>query len=201
MISLSRKLLILFYLSACSTINTGYFDIFYENFKSDNLGSTAELKASIPYSFIRVNYGKREAIFVLQRIDENGIEYWVGASQEVIVTFKGLILSTKGLDSDYSIYEKDWLLSSANHLKQSYINNIYLRNPDLKFAESSNQLLHKGSTKNCSIYVSYEKVIRGIGFREKDFYCFGSDSNIMLTEQYLFPLTRSPIKIEFHYQY
>jgi len=201
MISLIKIIILFLCLSSCSIINTGYFGIFYENFKSDDLGSLEDLKAAIPYSFIKVSQGKRKATFVLSHIDKNDIEYWIGASQEQLVIVNGAIIKTLGLESDFQVYKKDWNKISKRHLKDNYSSSISFKNPDLRVAELTNSFTDGTATKGCAKSVLNLKEIRSIGFKKEDTYCLDTSGIVISTKQHVFPLSKDPLEIEFHYQY
>lgn len=198
---LTKIFLTITLLFSCSSINNGYFSLFYENWKSDDLGTDEYLKNTIPYSFIRVNVGKRQAIFVLSKIDDKGYEYWIGASMEKIVTLNGLIYQTHGLDSNFFIQKNDWNLVSQNHLKFNHVSLISINNPDLNSVQMNQIYLRDETSETCFKKIVYERTIKIIGFSKEDYYCQDEDGQLIESYQHLFPLERNPIHIKFHYQY
>ena len=122
------------------------------------------------------------------------------------MTYKGLIIGTKGLDSNYEVIE-----SSFESMKSFPVESLSIRynltNPDLygDFAEYS--LLRKKRV-NFNHYQEdikatqfiYERRSAAIGWQSKDMYVFLDNGLPILTEQTLSPLQRS-IRISFHYKY
>ena len=55
------------------------------------------------FSFIRLSQGRNQAVYVLSNC-EDGVETWTGATGEEIITYLGLILSSKNLDRNIKIH-------------------------------------------------------------------------------------------------
>ena len=203
---LIRNTAILILVTGCNSFTVDSNLINFINFFKFERSLLEENFSKINSSFIAIEQGNNEAIFILTKIDNKEIYHWEGANEQSIMTFKGLIIGTKGLDSNYEVIE-----SSLESMKSFPVESLSIRynltNPDLygDFAEYS--LLRKKRV-NFNHYQEdikatqfiYERRSAAIGWQSKDMYVFLDNGLPILTEQTLSPLQRS-IRISFHYKY
>jgi len=71
----------------------------------------------------------------------------------------------------------------------------------LRVAELTNSFTDGTATKGCAKSVLNLKEIRSIGFKKEDTYCLDTSGIVISTKQHVFPLSKDPLEIEFHYQY
>ena len=81
------------FLCSCSTIDLGYIEVFQESFRKNEINDLESFYDS-NFSFIRLSQGRNQAVYVLSNY-EDGVETWTGATGEEVITYLGLILSSK----------------------------------------------------------------------------------------------------------
>lgn len=199
MTSYIRLSLLIIFLSSCSTIKleTVYFDLYRDLFFS---GPEVDLlETNTEYSYVKITYGKFEAIYILSEIDEYGIELWVGSDRSRIWTYKGLILRTNGLENDFQMENiVDSVLT--HHPRHTYNNLISLMNPRLLFSETETSFINESMSKNCHKLVSYQRRFHNLGISQDLDFCFDVNANIISSTQFLDPVGKK-YTMNFHYQY
>ena len=185
-----------FILFGCASIDLGYIRVFQENFNKNLIEDLKPFYDS-GFSFIKAKKENNEAIFILRNY-ENGYEYWVGADNEIIVTYSGLIVETSGLDHDIFLHDKKKI--DTNILKNSFESYVSLTNPDAKYLIASFQKLSDAEDiENCEVQNTYRTTINSIGFNDRLIICQYSDGTIQRSIQRINPLD-SLIEINFYYQ-
>jgi len=188
--------LAIFFPQACQ-IELGYIDLFREALKGNEIIVDNKLKESIPASFLKASKGKYDAIYVLSS-SVNTFDTWIGADGSKIITFRGIIIKTIGLEHDIDILNKDNVTSRFGY--SSFRLLVNLSNPELKFADTQFHyypILEEGN--NCEREFEYEREIELINFKSKDWYCY-NDNKIYLSRQKLNPFDNE-MTLEFHYKY
>lgn len=189
-----------FLLFSCSVVDLGYIDLFRESFKNneiDDLDSFIETN----YSFIRITKAKNQAVFILSTY-EDGIETWVGASGEKIVTYKGLIIRTSGLDSNSDLYFPDRLRDHV--FKSDFYSYLSFDHPKASYLEARFQMNHglfKDYRINCNSNIKVISLeIRSIKYFEDLEFCF-DESGILIESLQRFNQFDDALKIEYFYKY
>lgn len=186
--------------SSCVTIDYGYFRYFKEGFFSNNQINVLDVKKNTPYSFIKAQYGKNQAILVLSKIDENNVYHWVGENNyELIKTFNGLIIETSGFSfGNLSLYKPDLVKLFSNFPIKDFEIHTNIDNPKLVHAHTTYRAIFFQDNE-CKKVV-YLKLIDSINFKNNDEFCFNKNGLVANTNQ-KFSNLHEEIHIEFHYQY
>lgn len=181
--------------TSCS-IDLGYIQLFREAILENRIEVSDDFKAQIPASFIKASKGKNDAILVLSN-SVNGIDTWIGANQERIVTFKGLILETSNLEFNINFYNFDEI--EEFYLKNNFITTASLSKPEYKYAEISFNFKDVSFSDSCSKLYFIERVIEFINFKSNDQVCF-SENYAQWSRQKINPFDEY-IFIEYHYKF
>lgn len=203
MTSMIRLAIASMLLYSCSSFNSsidyGYFRLFYEGFRSNEIIVTDEVINSIPYSFVRIKQASREAIFVLSSID-NELQTWVGPNNEKIFTFKGLIIETNGLNKDVAFNRSNLLEIYRNFPNGNFVSPISFFNPNLINTTTSFEIISK-KDKNCpDRYIEYKRTISVLKSENQFKFCFDEKGNINWTKQRVHELDKEML-LEFYYKY
>lgn len=162
--------------------------------------SSNEIQQS-DFSYISLNYNGNDFIYVLSKIDEHGVETWIGPYYETIKTFKGLIIFTDGFENDIFLDKQ----SQENIIKffptSSFNYKISLKNPLLLNELVEYELVaEKTEQEKCSYLIYYRRIISSIKSKSSDYFCF--DSNGMVSESILkIDPRKSKLKLKFNYIY
>ncbi|MDC1525596.1 YjbF family lipoprotein [Gammaproteobacteria bacterium] len=193
-------IVLLILLTACSSIDLGYFQDARNAFKRNEIIVTDTFKENLVYSFIKVSNKKNDAIFVLSNISEDGVYEWIGSNFESIKTKEGLIVNTKGLESDIKFFSTNFSLFNST-VVQTQVN---LSNPDLTYTDITLELkksMAKDSHLNAAskiITLEYRRIFPNIGMSSKDIYIY-KNGRIFSSKQRINPL-KEPIEIFFYFQ-
>ena len=203
MTSMIRLAIASMLLSSCSNFNSsidyGYFRLFYEGFRSNEIIVTDEVISSIPYSFVRIKQASREAIFVLSSID-NELQTWIGPNNEKIFTFKGLIIETNGLNKDVAFNRSYLPEIYRNFPNGNFVTPISFFNPNLINTTTNFEIFSK-EDKNCpDRYVEYKRTIPVLKSKNQFKFCFDERGNINWTKQRVHELDKEMF-LEFYYKY
>lgn len=175
MISMIKKVLIISFVvmtSSCTSIDLGYVDLVRDRFKK-NLINDQDAFNSTKYSFIRATKGGNQAIFILSNYDK-GIETWVGAGQETIVTYKGFILSTTKLEKNIKYHNLIKPLSSIASEKFSSF--LSLKDPRADYLMADFQILNDEVSPNfdqkCNGELNaYSRSINALRYKDLIYVC------------------------------
>jgi hypothetical protein len=152
------------------------------------------------YSFIKVSNSKTDAVFVLSNIDQFGVYEWIGSNYESIKTKDGLIIETKGLQSDIKFYSYDISILGQALIFSSQID---LYDPDLIFADitlrKNSSTTYKNSKGNEMNVFQYTRIVPEIGWKAKESYTF-KDGVIYKSIQQINPML-DPLEINFYFKY
>lgn len=184
--------LLVLLLTSCVNLDMGYIEIFKEAIKKDPI--LLPKTNSLEYSFIKISYRDREAIFILSKLD-SGYERWVGSNGEVIITKDGFITRTHGFSNDISMDLT--LITPLNAGK--FIGNISFTNP-LMVHSALRMQVSNSSNISCNNQLDITKEIIQLGIKLKDQICYAKNGYPRRSIQYLFP-NDSPFKIEYHYKF
>lgn len=190
-------LVLLVFFQSCS-IDLGYIQLLREATAQNRIEITDELSKSIDASFIKVSKGRNDAIFVLSN-SVNHLDTWVGSNFEKVITYKGLVVKTLGLEYDIAFNTLDY---QNNLFISNFLSTISFSNPEYKFAEATFILNEKdliNTNSDCDREIIYTKEISHIGFSFDDWFCF-KDNRISRTIQRISPFD-DEIIIEFHYKF
>lgn len=209
------KLLIIFLLSNCSSmpnIDYGYFQNINDYIFRENIKITQEVYQKAEYSFIKVYYKRNEATFVLSSIDDRtNIFTWVGANNEKIMTWNGLIVEAEGFEFDLKIINQD-IFNTHNHEINQAFKNIF---PKLRFKEPYLEYLDVeitpifNNTKTIyfkdadmsidALEIILIKVSNPIGWKANEKIYFDDFMRAVYTEQQVHP-HYPKLKVEFYYK-
>ena len=89
-----KKIFLLLCLSGCA-VDLAYIEVFREGLKKNQINDLQPF-LDTNLSFVKATKGKNQAIFILSDYNE-GVEIWVGADNERISTYKGVITRTSKL--------------------------------------------------------------------------------------------------------
>jgi len=197
---IKRYLFIFILCTSCASIDYSYFKDFKNLYSKNKILVDDSFVDKQDYSFIKVSNKKNDAIFILSNIDQFGVHKWIGSNYETIKTIDGLIIETKGLQSDIKFYSYDVSVLEETSSFESYID---LYNPDLIF---SNILLKRNSitsyknNKGNKIDVfQYTRIVPEIGWKAQDSYTF-EDGLIVKSIQQINPML-DPLEINFYFKY
>ena len=186
------KIFMLVVLTGCSQINYSYFT-YASNFISGNkIEIDKNYIDSMPYSFIKVSYGRaNQAVFVLSAID-NGVYKWIGSNFEEIHTFNGIIIKTVGINPAIELTFADDI--PENLFNDSIINfKLSIDEPKLIYNDIS---LVKDQSLESTLY--FKRISKSLGWKSKDKYVY-KNNKISYSEQKISPL-KPKVKIEFFYK-
>ena len=142
-----KKVLVLSFavmISSCTSIDLGYIDLVRDRVKKNTINDQDAL-SSTKYSFIRATKDGNQAIFILSNYDK-GLETWVGAGQETIVTYKGFILSTTKLEKNIKYHNLIKPLTSITSEKFSSF--LSLKDPRADYLIAEFQMLSDPARSN-----------------------------------------------------
>ena len=125
-----KKIFLLLCLSGCA-VDLAYIEVFREGLKKNQINDLQPF-LDTNLSFVKATKGKNQAIFILSDYNE-GVEIWVGADNERISTYKGVITRTSKLDHDMTVHNIEalqknifqdniQLLASLSNPSVSYLN-------------------------------------------------------------------------------
>ena len=129
---IKRYLFISIFFTSCASIDYSYFKDLKNYYSKNKILVDQSFIDKQDYSFIKVSNSKNDAVFILSNIDQFGVYEWIGSNYESIKTKDGLIIETKGLQSDIKFYSYD---ISILEKALSFHSQIDLYNPDLIFAD------------------------------------------------------------------
>jgi hypothetical protein len=190
-------------LSSCASVDYSYFSDFKRLLARNTIAVSDSYISNMKYSFIKVSHARNEAIFVLSDVSSTGIHTWIGANYEVIKTKHGLIVETRGLDSDIKFYSSGFNDMTELSNYSSYIN---LYNPDLVYekiifnTKDINTTQPNKSDLDLKVHVvELERQVLNIGWASKDTY-FYKNGIIIKSIQKTNPL-RDHFTINFYYKF
>ena len=149
-------ILINFFLLGCA-IDLGYIQVVREGITGSKIEDLDPFYDT-GYSFIRATQGRHQAIFILAYYND-GLETWVGENNELIQTYKGLIIRTSSLNNDIELH--DFSLLKESLLKKTFASYISFTNPNADYLIAEHALIEKDQhSDTCpgTIYV-YNRLI------------------------------------------
>jgi len=185
------------FLCSCSTIDLGYVEVFQESFSKNEIKDLKSFYDS-KFSFIRLSQGRNQAVYVLSNYEDN-VETWTGATGEEIITYLGLILSSKNLDRNIKMHN---INNIPKNLNGSFSSLLSFDNPEALYLDSSfNDMnyLKGANNKRCDgEFKIISRAIHSIRYEDEIFICY--QNNITkFSIQKINPFDKE-IKIEFFYQ-
>lgn len=197
---IKRYLFIFIFFNSCSSMNYSYFADLKNYYSKNKILVDQSFIDKQEYSFIKVSNKKNDAVFILFNIDQFGVHEWIGSNYESIKTKDGLIIETKGLQSDIKFYSYD---ISILEKTLSFHSQIDLYNPDLIFADitlrRNSKTTYKNSQGNEMNVFQYSRVVPEIGWKAKESYTF-KDGVIYKSIQQINPMLE-PLEISFYFKY
>lgn len=188
-------LLFLSLLGGCA-FDAEYIQVVRESIKSNTIDNLDPFYKT-NFSFVRATKGRNQAIFIL-RDYSNGIETWVGAENEEIITYKGLIIKTNQLEYDIDIHNVE--LIKEKFLVTDFTSYISITNPNASYLNAEFSLLNHKSKKCSGILHRYSIKISDINFLDDIFVCKNQKGEIVYSTQKVNPFD-DPINLEFFYRY
>ena len=188
-------ILINFFLLGCA-IDLGYIQVVREGITGSKIEDLDPFYDT-GYSFIRATQGRHQAVFILAYYND-GLETWIGANNEVIQTYKGLIIRTSSLDNDIELH--DFSLLKESLLKKTFASYITLTNPNADYLLSEHTLIEKDQySDTCpgTIYV-YNRLILALKNNSRLEICT-REERVIYSSQQINPFDEF-IEIEFYYQ-
>jgi len=197
---IKRYLFISILCTSCASIDYTYFKDLKDYYSKNSILVDQSFIDKQDYSFIKVSNKKNDAIFILSNIDQFGVHKWIGSNYETIKTKDGLIIETKGLQSDIKFYSYD---ISVLEKTSSFDSQIDLYNPDLVFANITlrrdSKTTYRNSKGNEMSVFQYTRIVPEIGWRAKESYKF-KDGVIYKSIQPINPML-DPLEINFYFKY
>ncbi|MDB2356834.1 YjbF family lipoprotein [Gammaproteobacteria bacterium] len=197
---IKRYLFISIFFTSCASIDYSYFNDLRNYYSKNKILIDESFIDKKDYSFIKVSNSKNDAVFILSNIDQFGVYEWIGSNYESIKTKDGLIIETRGLQSDIKFYSYD-ISILENEL--SINSKIDLYNPDLIFSHiilrkhsSTSYFDNNGNEINV---FQYTRSVPEIGWKAKESYKF-KDGVIYESIQEINPHLE-PLEIKFYFKY
>ncbi|MDA8613470.1 YjbF family lipoprotein [Gammaproteobacteria bacterium] len=197
---IKRYLFISIFFTSCASINYSYFNDLRNYYSKNKILIDQSFIDKQDYSFIKVSNSKNDAVFILSNINQFGVYEWIGSNYESIKTKDGLIIETKGLQSDIKFYSYD---ISILEKELSFNSHIDLYSPDLIFSKivltrnSSTTFLD--NNRNEIHILEYTRNVPEIGWKAKESYIF-KDGVIYKSIQQINPML-DPLEIHFYFKY
>lgn len=192
---------IVFFMTSCSAIDLGYVRLYQEALADKSIQVDQNFIDSVDYSFMHVKQGDAEAIFILSDSSEN-VNTWIGSNYEKIVTYKGLIVMTSGLEQDFKFVRSNLKHIKENHLINDFESIISLTNPDLSYWDAQFNLVNIENNrigfKNCSRTISYSRKLKELSRVSYDIYCLDENDTVISAQQKINPLS-TKLEISFYY--
>lgn len=182
-------------LISCSSIDYGYLTLFKEINASNRIEDISTFKDG-DYSFIRASQGKNQAIMILSEY-RSGIETWVGADNERLITYNGLIIATSGLNQNFIIHNFESIKNLQ--LRNDFNAYVSFSNPDAKFINAKFSLI-KNSSQNCKNQYNYNINFFDIARNDIVIICLDDRNRPIHSSQLINPLGKR-INIEYFYKY
>ena len=197
---IKRYLFISIFCTSCASIDYSYFNDLKNYYAKNEILIDESFISKQDYSFIKVSKKKNDAVFVLSNIDQFGVYEWIGSNYESIRTKDGLIIETKGLQSDIKFYSYDISISEK---ASNFNSQVDLYNPDLIFANitlrRNSSTTYKNSKGNEMNVFEYTRIVPEIGWKAKDSYTL-KDGVIYKSIQQINPML-DPLEINFYFKY
>ena len=197
---IKRYLFIFIFFNSCSSIDYSYFEDLKNYYSKNKILVDQSFIDKQDYSFIKVSNSKNDAVFILSNVDQFGVYEWIGSNYESIKTKDGLIIETKGLQSDIKFYSYE---ISILEKALSFHSQIDLYNPDLIFADiairRNSFTTFKNSNGNEMNVFQYTRTVPEIGWKAKESYTF-KDGVIYESVQQINPML-DPLEISFYFKY
>ena len=197
---IKRYLFISIFFTSCASIDYSYFNDLRNYYSKNKILIDGSFIDKQDYSFIKVSNSKNDAVFILSNIDQFGVYEWIGSNYESIKTKDGLIIETKGLQSDIKFYFYD---ISILEKTLSFDSQIDLYNPDLIFADitlrRNSSTTYKNRKGNEMKVFQYTRTVPEIGWKAKESYIF-KDGVIYKSIQQINPRLE-PLEINFYFKY
>ena len=197
---IKRYLFISIFCTSCASIDYSYFNDLKNYYAKNEILIDESFISKQDYSFIKVSNSKNDAVFVLSNIDQFGVYEWIGSNYESIRTKDGLIIETKGLQSDIKFYSYDISISEK---ASNFNSQVDLYNPDLIFANitlrRNSSTTYKNSKGNEMNVFEYTRIVPEIGWKAKESYTL-KDGVIYKSIQQINPML-DPLEINFYFTY
>lgn len=188
-------ILIVPFLSSCSSFDLGYFAILREAMSNSKISNLENLDSK-NISYLKASLGRNQATFVLSDYS-NGLETWIGSNGQKILTIQGLVVKTQGLQSNINYYEIKKI--AEIFLKGAFVTSVDFSSPELIYTSLALELTEVLITKDCDKLYIYKKVYKDFPYSNKEFFCF-KNGKPKYSIQKLTPLEKE-LKLEFFYKY
>lgn len=201
----SAALVCSIFLSTCSVAPTvkldlGYVTLFREGLSPNNIEVDTAFENQLVSSFIKITQGKNQAIFVL-RSSIAGVEKWIGSNSESIITFKGLIIETSGLNQNFKLNHQQLDQVYLNHLGADYEVAASITNPLLPSTSLDFNISKIASGAGaCFEEIKYQRLFKALNASFTDKFCLNKLKKVIRSVQQLSPLEKE-IVIDFYYKY
>ena len=183
------------FLASC---NSYYFPLLIEtpqkiinSFKTYSLSE--EYIQNQQYSFLTIALGQQNATFVLSSI-ENNIYTWVGRDNITFKTFRGIIISSVGLEHNFKLNNP---IESIEQILKNNTGNLSFNFDNPRLYELQVSLITSKQSKE-KIELSFSS--DDINWDPKIFIEYGSKGLPIKTIQSLHPFLKSA-KLNFYYKY
>ena len=182
------RLILILLLTGCVNVDYSYFGYLKNSLERERIEINQEVIDASSYSFIKVNFMRREATFILSSIDKNNVMRWIGTNGEVIQTLDGIIVSIGGFGPSFEILN---VMDLGLLVKENTSYKVNFYNPQL-FNVEVKTYISNNSTKD---FIEVNKSIDFLSWSKKDKYYF-SEGTLTKTKQFVSPLY-GPISIDF----
>ena len=192
-----KKIFLLLLLSGCA-VDLAYIEVFREGLKKNEINDLQPF-LDTNLSFVKAIKGKNQAIFILSDYNE-GVEIWVGADNERITTYKGVIIRTSKLDHDIKVHNIEAL--QKNIFQDNIQLLVSLSNPSVSYLNlelALDKIITDDPDCNGKKY-KYDMSISTIDFNSELLICISDAGEILSTYQRLNPFDEY-IYLEYYYQY
>jgi hypothetical protein len=196
MTNLKLLLPVIFILNSCSTLDTSYFGYLKNYIQGNSIVISNESMLNIKYSFIKISFGRSDAVLVLSSINEDEVFTWIGSNFEVVKTFKGIIVYSNipnilfdlpSFNIDFSFKQKYF----------SFFANLY--EPDLEHQIVNYELISRKESKDGYVNI-YRKEMKSINWVVNEEFYLNNRGLVTKSIQYINPL-KNKLVVNFYYQY
>ena len=206
MIFMIKKIFILLSISSCSIIGFGELpSLVRDTVLGTDFEVTDDFYKSQPYSFAKINIGRKiVAITVLASVS-NGIYLWISADGERIYTKNGKIIRTFGLKHDMKFLDPqniDFPTFQFFESNNTYQNSLLLElNKPMAIINYSLLIKEIGIDEDYYNSMKYEEQFKSgkLAWNMVNNYWFDRSGRVIKSTQYIHPMMPK-ISLEFYYK-
>ena len=192
---INKYFLFVLVLTGCSSFNSPYLTLLYDSIKTDSVD--IQYLSNNEFSSAEVIYDGSVYLFILSSYN-NGLETWVGPSNETFVIKNGLILATFGFKNDYS-FNGTGELSLKDGSSRDYEGWVSLTSPKVLFSKAFFTKIAEETSSDCPHLLKFRRSLPSLKKSDILEICF-DDSIVKYSTQKTDPLSED-IKIRFFYKY